>query len=162
MATIDAITSPLKLAVETVKKLVDLRDAAKLRDATRQLYDQILAAQQGAVAAQQHETTMAEEIRSLKARVDEFEAWDTEKQRYQLTKLPPGVFVYRLKPDMQGSEPMHSICEKCYQTSKKSILHSVGKYNGIEHLKCHSCGADIRVGHFTEPNVVSDYDPLDC
>ncbi len=159
---IDSITNPLKTAGETAQKLMSLRDTAKFGDAVIELQAQIMAAQQGALAAHQREATMAEEIRDLKSRMVELEAWDAEKQRYQLTELPPGVFVYRLKPDMQGSEPMHSICEKCYQNGKKSILHSRGKWSGVEHLKCHSCDVGIDTGYSTEPQEAHhDFNPHD-
>jgi hypothetical protein len=70
---ISAITSPLKTAGEIAQGLVNVRDQIKLGDTVIKLQAQILAAQQGASAAQAHETEMAEEIRGLKTRVAELE-----------------------------------------------------------------------------------------
>jgi hypothetical protein len=51
-AWIDAITSPLKAASETVQGLVQVRDQIKFGDEVIKLQTQILAAQQGASSAQ--------------------------------------------------------------------------------------------------------------
>lgn len=157
---LSTVLAPLKSARDTVKGLMEIRDTVKFGKAIIELQTQIVAAQKGVSMAQEHEAEMAEEIRGLKEQVAKFEEWETEKKRYKLTELPPGVFVYSLKTDMQDSEPMHSICEKCYQNGKKSILHSQGKWNGMDSLKCYSCGVEISTGHRTEPQVISDYDPL--
>jgi hypothetical protein len=149
----EAITSPLKAASETVQGLVNVRDQIKLGDTVIKLQAQILSAQQGASSAQSREMEMTEEIRSLKARVAELETWETEKTRYALDKLPPGVFVLSLKPDMAGTEPAHSICQTCYQRGKKSILHSDEPGNGIHHLTCHECNTVLDVGHYVQPRV---------
>jgi hypothetical protein len=46
---IDAITSPLKAASETIKELVQVRDQIKLGDTVIKLQADILSAQQGSV-----------------------------------------------------------------------------------------------------------------
>ena len=124
---IDSITNPLKTAGETAQKLIGLRDTAKFGDAIIELQGQIMAAQQGALAAHQREASMAEEIRDLKTRMAELETWDTEKQRYELTDFGGETFAYALKPDMSAGEPSHRICADCYQKGQKSILQFQGK-----------------------------------
>lgn len=146
-----AITDPLKAASDLAQGMMDLRDTVKLGSVVIKLNAEILAAQRGALAASQSEAEMVEEIRALKAQVVSFETWETEKKRYQLHELPPGVFVYTLKQDMAGDEPMHHICQTCYQHGKKSILHATEPTNGMHHLNCKACGADLRVGHFSAP-----------
>jgi len=152
-AWIDAITSPLKAASETIQGLVQVRDQIKFGDAVIKLQAQILAAQQGASAAQTRETEMAGEIRDLKARVAELATWEAEKKRYQLERLPPGVFVYTLRSDMAAEEPPHSICQACCQRGKKSILHADAPWQGIYHLTCHECDKILEVGNFSPANL---------
>lgn len=147
---IDAITSPLKAAGESIKGLVEIRDHVKFGEEVAKLTSQILAALQGAVAAQTREAALLNEISDLKKALVELDAWETEKNRYVLKKLPPGVFVYTLKPEMAGSDlDHHHICQTCYQRGKKSILHSDEPGNGIYHLMCNECGTKLQVGHFT-------------
>jgi hypothetical protein len=150
---IDAITSPLKSAGDLVQGLVEVRDLVKLGELQVKLQAQIMSALQGATAAQTHELAMGDQIRELKARVVELETWDAEKKRYKLEKLPPGVFVYSLKPELHDGEPPHQICERCYQGGKKSILHQDEQRNGVYNLICNTCGTKMQVGHFSPPHI---------
>jgi hypothetical protein len=150
-AWLDAIMSPLKTAGEMAQGLIEIRDTVKFGDAVIKLQAQIMSAQQGALAAQSRETEMTEEIRSLKTHVAELEAWDAQKDRYDLKRLEPGVFVYSLKPDMAAGEPPHYICQTCYQHGKRSILQSLGAYNGQEKFDCHECKTRLATGIYTPP-----------
>ena len=157
---INSITGPLKAAGEMAQGLVEIRDTVKFGDAIIKLQAQIMTAQQGALAAQEHEASMAEEIRSLKGRVDDLEAWDIEKQRYHLTKLPPGAFVYALEDEESGTEPLHYLCTNCFENQKKSILQSEGPDSGVEKFRCNTCGAEVQAGTWEPPPrlVISDGD----
>lgn len=152
---IDAITGPLKTAGEVAQGLVEVRDTLKFSDAVIKLQAQILAAQQGAMSAQAHQTAMAEKVRELESKVASFEAWETQKHRYQLQRLDPGGFVCALKPDMAGGEPLHYVCPKCFENRKRSILQSHGPSHGIETFECLECGAKIRSGRSQPINVRS-------
>ena len=87
---------------------------------------------------------MAEEIRGLKAHVAEMEAWAVQKERYQLKELAPGVFVYALKPGMEGGEPPHQICQTCYQRGKRAILHADGQQKQLITCRAVSAGRNCR------------------
>lgn len=150
-----AVTDPLKAASDLAQGLMDLRDVTKLGGVVVKLNAEIISAQRGALSAQQNEATMAEKIRELEAKIVSFENWDAEQKRYELQKLPPGVFVYALKADMAGSEPPHQICQTCYQRGKKSILQSDEPGNGIHHLTCTECKTELTVGHFSPPTIHS-------
>ena len=163
---IDSITNPLKAAGETAQKLIELRDTAKFGDALIELQAQIIAAQQGALAAQAREAAMSEEIRDLKARMAELEAWDAEKQRYKLHDFGGETFAYILKEEESNGEPMHRICANCYQQGHRSILqfkyttgYQQDKYN------CPACGKDFLFGVRHSPpmpeRAISDYDPFE-
>ncbi len=141
---IDSITNPLKTAGETVQKLIGLRDTAKFGDAIVELQAQIMAAQQGALAAHQRETVMAEEIRDLEKEVARFEAWDTEKERYELKEIASGQFAYALKEKESGSEPPHMLCANCYGQNQKSILQTEVRDPGQHKvLLCQHCDSDL-------------------
>lgn len=157
---IDSITNPLKTAGETAQKLISLRDTAKFGDAVIELQAQIMAAQQGALAAHQREATMAEEIRDLKTRMAELEAWDAEKQRYKLTDFGGETFAYVLKPDMSSGEPSHRICAACYQKGHKSILqfrHQTGM--GQDKYACPACKTDFLFGERGDLPVIQTHGP---
>jgi hypothetical protein len=147
----DAIMSPLKAAGDVAKGLVDIRDTVKFGEAVIRLQGQILSAQQGALAAQSRESELGDEIRALKARVAEVEGWEAEKKRYALEQLPPGKFVYSLKPDMAHGEPLHKLCQTCFQRGKKSILHADDPSSGQYTLTCYECNQYLTVGHYQPP-----------
>lgn len=137
----DALTA-LKSASDLVKALVELRDVSLVNSKALELQRQILAAHEGALAAQDAKALLHKRVAELEAEVMRFETWETEKQRYELHKLPPGILIYRTKLGMEGAEPAHEICANCYQKRVKSLLHIVSSGNGRTHWKCHECGFD--------------------
>lgn len=143
----DAVMSPLRAAGDVAKGLVDIRDTVKLGEVAIRLQAQILAAQQGALAGQSREADLLEEIRGLKARVAEAEGWEAEKKRYALEELPPGVFVYALRPDMANGEPTHKLCQTCFHNGKKSVLQASEQQLGQYTLHCQPCDKYLTVGH---------------
>ena len=144
---VDAIMSPLKAAGDMAQGLIEIRDTVKFGDAIIKLQAQIMSAYQGAATAQARETAMSEEMSRLKARVTELERWEVEKERYQLQRHEPGVFVYALKPDMAKGEPAHEICQACYQRGQKSILNCGEQHYGVTKLHCPSCSWSDHIGH---------------
>lgn len=148
---VDAITSPLKAASDVTQGLIGIRDTVKFGEAVIKLQSQILAAQQGALAAQMRETELVAEIGQLNKKVAEAENWEAQKRRYKLEELPPGVFVYTLNAEMADGEPAHSICQTCFQRGKKSILHRDNRANGMYQLDCRECGSSLRAGTYSPP-----------
>jgi hypothetical protein len=53
--------------------------------------------------------------------------WDAEKGRYELKEVGPGAFARAVKPDVQGSDPMHYICPTCYEQGKKTPLQALSQ-----------------------------------
>ena len=98
--------SALKTAFDIAKGLKDIDDATRRNAAVIELQEKILS-------AQSEQSALIERIRALEAKMATVETWNTEKQRYQLKRLPPGIFVYELKFEMAAGEPAHSLCEKC-------------------------------------------------
>jgi hypothetical protein len=146
------VTDSLKVASESVQKLMSLREFIKHGDALGKLQAQILSAQQIASAAYARETDMTDEIRNLKARVTELETWDAEKKRYELHRLPPSMFVYSLKEAHALGEPHHYVCKTCYESGKKGILDQDENRNGLHHLTCNRCSAKLQIGRFVPPS----------
>ena len=137
--------SGLKTAIEITKTIVDVRDGAKLAAVKSELLGLLLEAQEEKLA-------LVAQKRELAQRVSDLEAWDGEKERYDMKDVGQGCIAYTIKPEAQGAEPSHSICADCYQRGQKSILQPftipAGRAQG---LRCHACrsemviqGADLR------------------
>ena len=136
-----------KSLLDSVKGLKDINDAAVRNAAVIELQEKILTAREQQSAA-------LERISELEKEVARFEAWEAEKERYELKSLPPGILVRSVKEAMRNGEPPHYICADCYEMGKKSFLQSRGVNNGRETFHCNACDTDIRAGHFVQPRVV--------
>lgn len=124
---------------------MEIRDLAKLGDMRVELLAQILAAQQGALAAQADQSAMLEHVRTLEKEVARLQAWESEKQRYKLKPFGPGSFAYALKESAQGDEPAHWICASCYEHGKKSILQATSRLEARRRIyRCFECNAEIQ------------------
>jgi len=113
------------------------------------MHGEVLAAMQGAIAAQTREAALLERVSELEKEVASFEKWNTEKDRYELKQLIRGgpTFAYALKSDAQPPETFHCICATCYQRRLKSILQfsrwaAVGSQERI--LTCPVCSTEVR------------------
>lgn len=134
-----AITS-LRATLDITKAMVGLRDTAAFQKKSIELQTLILEAIDKNIASAQAQAMQLEEIGALKAKVARLEAWDREKERYELKKLGHGGAVaYMLKPNARGSEPPHWLCPNCYGQSKKSFLQPTGEHV-LRHL-LYRCGA---------------------
>ncbi|HYL33043.1 MAG TPA: hypothetical protein VEU53_07855 [Stellaceae bacterium] len=148
-----AALAAFERAKNIAQSMMALRDAAAFQGKMIEFQSAIIDAQNSAIAANEERAALIEKVGTLEAQVAKLEAWETEKKRYQLESLPPGVFVLTLRPEMANGEPPHHICQTCYQRGKKSILHSDEPGNGIYHLACKECGATLTVGHFRAPRI---------
>lgn len=139
---IKAVTDPLKAASDLAQGLMDLRDITKLGSVVIKLNAEIIAAQRGALTAQQNEATMAEEIRGLKAKIVSFEDWDRKKERYELKEHGERkALAYALKEGVQPTEQAHSICPDCYEKRERTIVQEERYEHGRSAaLVCNVCG----------------------
>jgi hypothetical protein len=149
-----AITS-LKAAADIAKALVGLRDTAMIQSKVIELQGEIMSAQSGALAAQQAQSALLDRVRSLEKEVADLKAWDTEKEKYQLTQIGLGVFAYALKDQAGASEPKHFLCPNCYEDGRKAILQKETRYPGmVDVLTCLRCGSEINMTGNASSHVV--------
>jgi hypothetical protein len=102
--------------------------------------------------------TYLDRIRDLEEKVRNFDAWNTEKDRYELKQLSPHgpAFAYALKRDAQPAEKFHCICASCYQRRIKSILQfdrMASIYSSEQILKCPVCGSEAHADSWPPPNT---------
>jgi hypothetical protein len=144
--------SLFKSMLNMAKGLKDMNDAAVRNGAVIELQEKILS-------AREQQAALLERISDLEKEVAHLEAWESEKERYQLEQLPPGILIYSLKPGMENGEPSHKICADCYNQGVKSYLHVLGEGNGLTRRKCNRCGFDLHTGHFIQPQgpIETDY-----
>ena len=144
LTPIQGAISSLQAASDLAKTSIGLRDIATLHAKTIALRKVILDAQSRALHAQFEQSSLLQRIRQLEEKVAEVEAWNAEKQRYQLTEINPGQFAYTLKEQTGSTEPKHMLCANCYNHNQKSILQTEIRYAGRHTVFfCQNCGSDM-------------------
>src|SRR5579872_2907671 len=99
MAAIASAFGALKGMKDIAEAMIGLRDAKILQEKRLEFQTKIIDVQNSILSAQEERASLIDKIRDLEEKIRGFEAWEAQKKRYVLTKLPPGVFVYALKPD---------------------------------------------------------------
>lgn len=146
--------------------MIDMGSIASLAGSLKAMGDiaKAMVDQGSALAAQTHHAAMVEEVRQLKARIAELEAWDRQKERHQLTDHSGGTFAYALKAGMEAGEPFHRICAHCYEQRRKSILQSHGFFQGgREKVSCPACETRFMLGvsrGYGQVRTRNDWDPF--
>lgn len=145
MLMLQGAVSGLKMAGDIAHGFLKLKSMSEVQGLTIELQSTILAAQTSALAAQSEQSSMIQRIGELEKEIARIEAWEEEKQRYQLVAAWPGCFLYALKESSKGTEPAHWICEHCYQNARKSILqNSQMRLGRIHHMiKCFHCQFEV-------------------
>lgn len=124
----------VKTAFDMAKALENIHETVARDRAIIDLQKEILAAQAAQFA-------LLERVGKLEKEVAQFEAWDADKQRYQLAELAPGIFAYSLKEGMANGEPQHHLCTACYDAGFKSFLKRETWNPGrCAMIVCHGCG----------------------
>lgn len=149
---VGTLIASLKAAGEIAQGLVSLRDTALIQGKVIELQGVILSAQSSAMSAQSDQSALLEKVRDLERYVASLEAWDAEKQRYELKEVRDGALVYALKEEAKGTEPAHYICVECYGNRRKSILRQETWFPGrATVLVCDHCGSATYLTGMPEP-----------
>lgn len=144
MASIAATISGLKTIGDLVNTILDAKTSNAINTAVSEVQSHLLSVQREALAANSEQFSMIEEIRNLKEKIAEMEAWGAEKQRYHLTSPWQGTVVYSLKESLSNGEPPHWICTNCYNDGMKSILTQQQDGNGVVSFLCPKCKTSFR------------------
>jgi hypothetical protein len=138
-----AMTS-LNAAMNIAKAMISLRDAAAFQSNMIEFQGKIIEAQDGVFAANEERAALIEQVRQLEEKVARLEAWETTKQRYQLTDVGGGQFTYALKVEASTTEPPHQLCANCFDKGDKSILQTETRMPGLHTvLFCQRCDGDL-------------------
>jgi DNA-directed RNA polymerase subunit RPC12/RpoP len=140
-----AAAQALKTVVELVKDLLGAGRAQPTDPKVRQLEAAIIEAESRALAAYPAVAALEERVRDLTEENARMKAWERERDRYQLHELVPGAFVYRVKEEARGAEPVHAVCATCFQQGLKSILQEKDAPGRRRVAACPKCSFEIVV-----------------
>lgn len=152
LSALSAAAMSFKAAKEIAEGLVGLRDTALVESKAIELRSKILDAQSSVFQANEERAILIEQVHELEKKLGALNAWNTEKEKYELKEIVEGCFAYALKVDQTSSTPYHELCTSCFQNGKKSILQLVRRDIGRAEVKvCHDCGSEIYVRGAWEP-----------
>jgi hypothetical protein len=136
----------LKLVMDSLKALSEIRDETLRNDAIAAILSKLVQLNRDLLEADQAKAALTQEKRALEAKIMEMEKARSDLERYQLYTIGNGISVYMLKPDERGDAPPHWLCPGCYTNGKKAILQYVTQ-TGHGHLyRCGACNSRTVVG----------------
>jgi hypothetical protein len=150
IASISGAWVGVKTSLQVLQSAIELRDAAKIQGAIIELQTKILDAQGLAIEAQQKQSTLIDQIRSLEAEIADLKNWTAEKEQYKLEEVTVGFMAYVLKEAPQPGEPEHLLCTNCFQTGKKSILQKEKTPGRETKIMCPHCHTQIQTRNSPE------------
>jgi hypothetical protein len=156
MTAIAGLVSSLKAATDISKAMIGLRDTALVQGKVIELQGIILSAQQSALSAQSDQFTLLERVRDLETKLAELEAWDAEKDRYEMKDVCTGAFAYVVKPAADTGEPAHWLCASCYGRSHKAVLQQAGRVSNEHLYQCPDSKSAIRVHWSLSPTKFAE------
>ncbi len=146
MSALGAAMTSFKAMKDITEAMIGMRDTALFQGKAIELQSKIMDAQSSVFAANEERAMLIEKVSALEKQIARLEAWETEKQKYELKEIVGGAFAYSLKKEAAGTEPPHEICASCYQKGTKSFLQQVQRDHGRAVVKvCHDCGSEIYI-----------------
>lgn len=145
---ISAAISGVKAAADLAKALNDTMSQAALNEVKIGLQEKILDAHGALLAAQAAEQESDRRIADLEQQINQFNAWDAGRDRYELTAVDSGAFAYTLKPGREEGEPPHWLCPTCFNRRIKSLFQFENNLpregrDWLARWKCHTCSSTL-------------------
>jgi hypothetical protein len=91
MSAFAAALSSLNAAKDIAQAMIGLRDSATFQTKLLEFQSKLLEANSATFAAQDERAALLERIRLLEEKMRSLEAWETEKQKYELKPFGTGV-----------------------------------------------------------------------
>ena len=139
MDFIGGVLAQAQAASQIVHDLLSLKTDAAVSAKAVELNRVLIELTKQIVASHTQIAALVARESELKAEVARFKDWSHDKERYELYEIVPGTLAYRVQPGMQGAEPMHYLCPRCYQNHVKSILQNGGIKDHLHYLQCPEC-----------------------
>ena len=144
--------SSLSTALSIAKRLVGIRDSAKLQEAVVEFNSAIIDAQSKIISSQTEQTNLLAKINELEQECKRLKNWDNERQKYSRKEIADGVFAY-IENNFTGKfQNAHKYCCNCFDNFKKSTLQQ--SYDYTMHcrirLSCHNKCPDLIFNNYKD------------
>ncbi len=138
-AEINTAFQSVKTAIALIKATKELSSSTELLTAMNDVHMKLSDAIASALASQEKQAALAEQVHTLQAQLRDVEDWKQEMNRYQLIEFPDTkALALQLRADMANGEPIHYLCRACAERKKKTTLQPIATY-----LHCPQCQSNI-------------------
>jgi len=125
-AEIVSAVQSAKALGELVKAAHSLSNYTEFVAAVSEVSTKLMSATAVALASQEKQAALANEIAELKGKLRKLEHFKREAERYELEKLPFGGLVFSLKKGMENGQPSHYLCAACMNKGEITIMQPEG------------------------------------
>lgn len=153
-AEISAAIASTKTALDIAKAAHELSNFNELVAALSEVNAKLMQATAVALASQEKQSELTDEIAILKDKIRKNEDWEAQMQRYQLIQFPTGALVYAVKPGMEQGQPTHYLCASCVDKRQKSTLQPHARS-----LRCNVCSLYFQMHSRQDTNPSSGGGP---
>ncbi len=159
VAEFTAALSAIKTTTDLLKLGIEARDDAKIKSASIDLTNQLLDVQRLALESNSQQFDLEKKLHVSQERIHELEAKERLIEKYEMVEITSGSFVYRIKEDKRGDEPIHHVCPNCLNDAKKTILQiqrrptsaTIGREK--QKLVCTNCPAEFDLPQTAQPSA---------
>lgn len=129
MGAVAAALTSFKTLKDIAQTMVALRDTKAFQTKLIEFNGALIDAQTHIFSVNEERAALVDRVHALETMVVQLEAWEAEKQRYELKEVAPRVYAYVVKPSMQGSEPLHWMSRSIgyVQTATRNIKYRYSK-----------------------------------
>lgn len=124
-----ALLQGTKTIADLLSASIEARDQLKVAELTAELHDRIARANSAVLDIQSKYlvsvekcAALLEESLAMRERIAEITKRASEADNYLLAELATNCWAYRIKPEKQGSDRPHYLCQPCYDKGVKSVL----------------------------------------
>ena len=140
---ISSLLTSAKIAYDIAKGITALKTEVDRNQAVAKVLEVLIAVQTDALSMQEKQSSLTSRITELESQLQQIKNWESELQRYQLTRFAFGGYAYSLKPGMERGEPPHYLCASCMNRGKKSILQP----DTEAFFRCGICQEEIKIAN---------------
>jgi hypothetical protein len=144
-------TGVVKSALDAAKEVHQLTVDYQIKEKTFDLLNKLSDVQSETIDLKDLLASAKQRIIELEYEEKQRENWNSEKSNYTLCEVMSGTLVYRVDQSKQPDTPLHYICPRCYEGSKKSILQRSSSTTIRDTYFCPACSTE-----FAFPSSITD------
>jgi len=143
MDMINSAIEGVRSALDNSSSANESRSFDQISSALTKVLEDLISARRDAINSEQERTALGEEVELLKQEIVRLKDVKARIERYSPKPLESGASVYARKPEIEGFDDPHYICQYCASQFEFSPLQIV-KVGRLTTYVCHGCKAQVQ------------------